>query len=220
MDVQAPSSSTAFKPWLEGCLSSVQLSWALNWVNGPYLSVNRHNDFADHVLLMFLRLKKKKKKSLKSRESLLNVSIYKPKWIWALQRSSPPSPSTNCVFLVSLWISFHFVEQLSCCPEGPQILCSALEPVTQVLLRKCALQVVQCCLKQEPRGCCDTSAAPRQQLVFSYELSSQCCYGPQCEKNQVKQLCPEDLLLTGNLASDKPLPRLHPAQWLRTGALV
>lgn len=39
-------------------------------------------------------------------------------------------------------------------------------------------------------------------------------------KKQAEQLCPEDLLLTGNLGKDKPVPRLHPTPWLRTGAIL
>lgn len=122
-----------------------------------------------------------------------------------------------CVFLVSLWISFHFPEQLSCCPEGLQVLCSALEPVTQVLLRNCT---ASSSVLPEARAvwllwhlCCSQAAVSfLTGVVFSVPL------WVTVWKKSSQTAVSWRPLSTGNLARDKPVPRLHPTRWLRTGA--
>lgn len=157
-----PSPPTASKPWLgEGCLSNIQMSWALSWINVPCLSKDYDNDFADHILLMFLTWKKKK--SLKYGKSLFNVSIYKPKWVWALWRSlllTASLRSSLCVPCQSLaFLPFSIaVVMLPWRSSDPMF------SLAKVLLGKCLFTVdnlANCCLKQDPCGHLEISAALR-----------------------------------------------------------
>lgn len=153
-----PSPPTASKPWLvEGCLSNIQLSWALSWINVPCLSKDCDNDFADHVLLMFLTWKSHWSME---RASLMFLFI-SPNECGPCGDLLAASPSSSlCVPCQSL----AFLPLSRAVVMLPWRSSDLMFSLAKVLLGKCLCTVdnlANCCLKQDPCGCLEISAVLR-----------------------------------------------------------